>query len=368
MAEWPAADGTALAEQSEPTKQPTVVADAINDRAAVRFDGSDDRLVLADNLFANAATPRTLFVVFNSDDYQGHLIGTGADTAGQFMSRGFGVGVAANKPFVKARSSSNGVWLLSPENVQNRGPQLLSASVASTGSEIRTGCHITSITTTPAPAVYPAAHIGGTVDGAESFAGDIAEILIYERSLSADEHASVWNYLADKYDIEIPAAVDTDSNGVFDACDTGAVYLKAPDISVALVPATVLHQGEIANIIDAPSPTAADPHSDATHVWVKGAAELLFDLKADYQLETIHFWNYNTEGFDVDSIAFEFLNAEQETISEITVTPQTGFENILAEDFPIEVSGVRYVRAILTATNNEVEFQNIGFSGIPEAE
>ena len=368
LAEWPGADGTVLAEQSEPTKQPTVVADAINDRAAVRFDGNDDRLALVDNPFADAATPRTLFVAFTSNDYQGHLIGTGADTAGQFMARGFGVGVAANKPFVKARSSSNGVWLLSPENMKNRGPQLLSASVASTGSEIRTGCHITNSSTTPAPAVYPTAHIGGTVDGAESFAGDIAEILLYDRILTADEHASVWNYLADKYGIEIPASVDTDNNGVFDACDTGAVYLKAPDISVALVPPTVLHQGEIANIIDAPSPTAADPHSDATHVWVKGTPELLFDLKADYQLETIHFWNYNTEGFDVDSIEFEFLNAGEEVISELTVTPQTGFENILAEDFPIDVSGVRYVRATLTATNNEVEFQNMGFSGIPEAE
>jgi len=343
-----------------------VVADAINNRAAVRFDGSDDRLELADNHFANATTPRTVFVVYTSDDYQGHLIGTGAETAGQFLSSGFGVGIAANKPFVKARTSS---WLLSPENVKNSGPQLLSASVASTGSELRTGCHITSNTTAPAPTNYPTAYIGGTVDGAESFAGDIAEILLYDRVLTAEEHASVWNYLADKHGIEIPAAIDTDNNGVFDACDTGAVYLKAPDISVTLVSPAALHQGEIANIIDAPSPTAADPHSDATHVWVKGsAAELLFDLQGNYQLTTIHFWNFNGEGFDVDSIEFEFLNAAEEVISELTVTPQTSFERILAEDFPVDVSGVRYVRAVLGATNNEVEFQNIGFSGVPEAE
>jgi hypothetical protein len=340
------------------------VADAINSRAAVRFDGSDDRLALVDNPFADAATPRTLFVVFTSDDYQGHLIGTGADTAGQFLSRGYGVGIAANKPFVKAR---NGAWLLSPENVKTSGPQLLSASVASTGSEIRTGCHITSSGTAPAPTSYPAAYIGGTVDGAESFAGDIAEILLYDRILTADEHASVWNYLADKYGIEIPAAVDTDSNGVLDACDTGAVYLKAPDISVTLEQPAALHEGEVASIIDAASPTAADPHSDATHVWAKGVTVLLFDLQGNYQLETIHFWNYTAEGFDVDSIEFEFLNSAEELISEITVAPQTSFERILAEDFPVEVSGVRYVRARLTATNNEVEFQNIGFSGVPEA-
>lgn len=365
LAEWPSADGTPLATQSEPTKQPTVVADAINNRAAVRFDGSGDRLALVDNPFANAAMPRTLFVVYTSDDYQGHLIGTGADAAGQFMSRGFGIGIAANKPFVKARSSTSGVWLLSPENVKNHGPQILSASVASTGSEIRTGCHITSTTTAPSPTSYPTAHIGGTVDGEESFAGDIAEILLYDRTLTADEHASVWNYLADKYGIEIPAALDIDDNGVFDACDTGAVYLNAPNISVTLVPPTTLHQGEIASIIDAPSATATDPHTDATHVWAKGDTVLLFDLQGDYQLETIHFWNFTEERFDVDNIQFEFLSAADEVISEIAVEPQTGFEDILAEDFPVDVSGVRYVRATLTATNNEVEFQNIGFTGVP---
>jgi hypothetical protein len=345
-----------------------MIANAINGRAAVRFDGNNDRLTLADNVFADATTPKTLFAVFSSNDYQGHLIGTGAETAGQFMSHGFAVGVAANKPFVKAASSTNGLWLLSPENVKNRGPQILSTSVASTGSEIRTGCHITSSATAPAPANLATAHIGGTVDGAESFAGDIAEILLYERALSAEEHDEVWNYLADKYGIEIPVAVDTDSNGTFDACDTGAVYLKAPDISVTLEQPAALHEGELDSIIDALSPTATDPHSDTTHVWTQAVTVLLFDLRGDYHLEQIHFWNYTHENYDVDSIEFQFLNATEQLISELIVTPQTGFENILAEDFPADVSGVRYVRATLAATNNEVEFQNIGFSAVPEAE
>lgn len=339
---------------------------AINGLKAARFDGVDDRLDLSTNVFASSALPRTVFTVFQSSDFRGHILGTGAAEAGQFTTNGYGVGLAADKPFAKANSGS-GLWLLSPENMKARGPQIITATFSNAGATLRSGCHLSTSSTAPAPADFSPAFIGGTHDGAESFAGDIAEILVYDRLLSADEYSEVWGYLTGKYALATAAPVDADMDGIFDACDTGAAYLKAPDLTVAVeAPATLETGSSPANIINAASPTVFDRHTNSTHIWGKGTVTLLFDLQGVYQLEAIHFWNYTTENFDVDSITFSFYDSANELISELTVAPQTGFENILAEDFPVDVSGVRYVRASLSATNNEVEFQNIGFSGVLE--
>lgn len=359
-------DESGSATQAETLRQPVAVADAINGHGVVRFDGVDDRLDLASNLFTPASLPRTIFTVFQSDDFRGHILGTGAPTAGALTSRGYGIGVAANKPFAKAHSTS-GLWLLSADNVAQSGPQIVAASFTNAGAELRSGCTLSASATTPMPADFATASVGGTHDGVESFAGDIAEILVYDRLLTSEEHTQVWDYLAEKYTIATAAPVDADMDGTLDACDTGAVYLKSPDLTVTVEAPETLEAGSTpANIIDAASPTVFDRHTNSTHVWGKGTVTLLFDLQGVYQLETIHFWNYTTESFDVDSIEFNFYDSANELLSTMTVAPQTGFENILAEDFPLDVGGVRYVRANLTATNNEVEFQNIGFSGVLE--
>lgn len=365
ISEW-GDESSVTAAQADIVRQPIVVAAAVNGHKAARFDGVDDRLDLSTNLFAPSSLPRTIFTVFQSSDFRGHILGTGEVEAGQFTTRGYGVGLAADKPFAKANSGS-GLWLLSPETVKERGPQIISATFSNAGAQLRSGCHLSTSSTTPRPADFSPASIGGTHDGVESFAGDIAEILVYDRLLSADEYNDVWEYLTGKYALVTAAPADADMDGIFDACDTGAVYLKAPDLTVAVETPATLEAGSLpANIIDAASPTVFDRHTNSTHIWGKSTVTLLFDLQGVYQLEAIHFWNYTTEAYDVDSIAFSFYDSANALISQFTVAPQTGFENILAEDFPVDVSGVRYVRAALSATNNEVEFQNIGFSGVLE--
>lgn len=351
------------ATQADPAKQPLLVANAIDNRPALRFDGIDDRLVLAEDLFSSASIPLSVFAVYRSNDHQGHLFGTGAETAGEFTKTGFAVGLAASKPFVKARSISSGTWLLSPENVKQQGPQILGVNVTASGSSIRTGCTLTTDTTTPAPLDLGTTYIGGTHDGSESFAGDIAELLVYNRTLTTTEYNSVWNYLSEKYDIDTEEPVDIDNNGVFDDCDNDSVYLKAPEITVTLEQPDALKESSLASVIDAASPTVFDRHTTSSHVWAEGETIFYFDLQADYELNAIHFWNFNEEGFDVDAIQFLFYDSSETLISQISVEPQIGFEDILAEDFAVDVDNVRYVRAILTGSNGQVEFQNIGFSG-----
>ena len=65
----------------------------------------------------------------------------------------------------------------------------------------------------------------------------------------------------------------------------------------------------LANVIDAPSADASENHiSPTTHVWVSGGSlELDFDFGVEYDLTELHFWNYFTEQFGVDTIDFNSL-------------------------------------------------------------
>lgn len=161
--------------------------------------------------------------------------------------------------------------------------------------------------------------------------------------------------------------MDTDEDGIFDSCDDGGVYLKAPDISVSLVSPESLTGGVIGNVIDAESPVSSDAHNQTTHVWYSsGPVELRFDLQADYDLDKLHFWNYsNSEGdYDVDNADFRFLDSENNPVDQVVLSPQRGADPIYAEDLLLEnIRNVRYVEATLTGTNGQVDFQNIGFTG-----
>lgn len=237
--------------QGEASKQPVAVSNAINGHTVARFDGVNDRLALSDNRFSADALPKTLFTVIQSDDFQGHIIGTGAEVMGQFTSQGYALGLAANKPFLKANSSAGGLWLLSPDNLRGRGVQVLSATIANAGAQLRSGCNIASNTTMPMAAPITTAFIGGTHDGAESFAGDIAEILVYNRLLSAAEQTEVWNYLVGKYAVVAAAPEDTDMDGRFDGCDAGAVFLS---------PRTSASRSRLRQVSrEAPPPTSSMP-------------------------------------------------------------------------------------------------------------
>src|SRR5690606_15039532 len=129
----------------------------------------------------------------------------------------------------------NGNWVLSPENLRFAGPQVVSGSISSEGSQLRSHCHVSS---SQDPLSFLTNHptwIGGTGDSDESFLGNIAEILVYDRVLSEAEHNSVLGYLNSRYNVPISAGIDSDEDGIFDECDTDAVYLKSPEITVDLI-------------------------------------------------------------------------------------------------------------------------------------
>lgn len=172
----------------------------------------------------------------------------------------------------------------------------------------------------------------------------------------------------------------------------GPALLSLPLITVAAMPAQAVYLNEsnmtvqlgasmsaepfanrttaesLANMIDLPDASATEHHTQPSHVWVSGGTlETDFDLLVDYDLTTLHFWNYFTEGYDVDNIDLRFYNASNTLIaSQLGIAPATSAGNpIAAEDIPLtaDAKNVRYINAVFSGTNGQVDFNNIGFTG-----
>jgi hypothetical protein len=156
-----------------------------------------------------------------------------------------------------------------------------------------------------------------------------------------------------------------------------AVYLNIDNITVAVGPGTspgtfnnTFSGGNtIDKVIDAPSADAEEFHNQTTHIWftaseVGGGLELLFDFGQGYDINTLHFWNYTGEAYDVDNVDFTFFNSSNTQVGTLSVQPALGSSpGILAEDIPLAAPlNVQFVTAFLTGTNREVDFQNIGFT------
>ncbi len=151
------------------------------------------------------------------------------------------------------------------------------------------------------------------------------------------------------------------------------VYLNESNISVALGAGTTATTSNntfsggatIDKVIDAPSADALEFHDQSTHIWFSGGGlELLFDFGLQYDLTTLHFWNYLAEGFDVDNIAFSFFDGANAQVGALSILPALGSSpGIAAQDIVLAAPlNVRYVTAFLTGSNGEVDFQNIGFT------
>jgi hypothetical protein len=157
------------------------------------------------------------------------------------------------------------------------------------------------------------------------------------------------------------------------------VYLNDALITVELGP---LHAADpepfanrttaasLASIIDAPTATSTEFHTQSTHVWVSGGQlEIVFDFGAEYDLSTLHFWNYHSEGFDVDTIVFNFFDDQLNLVGTLTESPRLGNTDgsdgtpITPEDYALDFpTNVRFVNALLSGSNDQVDFNNIGFT------
>lgn len=155
------------------------------------------------------------------------------------------------------------------------------------------------------------------------------------------------------------------------------IYLNQDNISVALGAGTspgsynnTFSGGQTINkVIDAPTAAAEEFHNQTTHIWYTadqsgGGLELLFDFGQEYDISTLHFWNYTNEAYDVDKVDFTFFNSSNSQVGNLTVYPALGSSpGIAAQDIVLAAPlNVEFVTAFLTGSNKQVDFQNIGFT------
>lgn len=151
------------------------------------------------------------------------------------------------------------------------------------------------------------------------------------------------------------------------------VYLNQDNISVEVGAGTTAttsnntfaNGNTIDKVIDAPTADAAEVHDQNTHIWFSGGGlELLFDFGTQYDLSMLHFWNYSGESYDVDNIDFTFFDSSNTQVGALSIAPDLGASpNIYAQDIALAAPlNVQYVTAFLTGTNNQIDFQNIGFT------
>lgn len=225
VASWPDSSGSGNdASQANPAFQPTIVPGAVNGVDAVRFDGVDDRLDVATNVFSNTAFPKTVFAVLETVDLDAHIVGTGSSSAGFLTSFGSSLVLSSGSATLKANSGSSGLFLSEPGPDPGLGSiRVLDGVMDAEGSEIRGACGVGSAVSSLSAFGYSKTTVGAS-DGSNSnasrdpLAGDIAEIIVYERALTGAERDAVRAYLYARYSIP-PDPSDLDGDGVADLCD-----------------------------------------------------------------------------------------------------------------------------------------------------
>lgn len=210
VATWPDRSGAGGdAAQGSAGLQPTLQLDQLNGHPTVRFDGSNDRLDLASNLFANANYPLSVFVVLRTTDTSAHVLGTGSSSAGYLTSYGGGLTIVGGLPTLKANSASSGLRLSANASISNGAARVVAAIAGATSSDLFVnGARVGEGGGTPNAHGYSRSSLGAS-DGSRSnasrdpFAGDIAEVIVYHSALDPIERMGIEQYLGSKYGITV---------------------------------------------------------------------------------------------------------------------------------------------------------------------
>ena len=162
-----------------------------------------------------------------------------------------------------------------------------------------------------------------------------------------------------------------------------AVYLNYENTDVVLgeqtaprsLPASapfnnVSTEESLANAINLETAESGERHNQSSHIWVTGVLELVFEFDNEYEMSNVHFWNYWSETYDVDQIDLTFFNASGAVTSSVSLAPLSGGPGssdsvpIEVEDYSIEGAPLaQTVSAVFTASNDQLDFNNIGFTG-----
>ncbi|MBZ4420791.1 LamG domain-containing protein [Myxococcus sp. RHSTA-1-4] len=203
---WADASGQGShATQGTASLQPVLRRAAIAGHAAIQFDGVNDRLDLASNVFASGNFPLTVFAVLQTTDTEGHIVGTGSSSEGFLTTYGAGLTFVAGNPTVKANSNGSGLHLSAAAPANDGATRVLTAVAQSGASRLFVNCASQGASASTTNAYGYGRSTLGASDGSQSgqsrdpFAGQLAELIVYRRALLQDERAAIEDYLASKY-------------------------------------------------------------------------------------------------------------------------------------------------------------------------
>lgn len=201
------------AAQADETFAPTV--STLSGKPAIHFDGEDDFMDVADSESISITGDIATFFVGRFEDFRGFRAIWGKTSGNQPRPTDYYVGANSGIPNVVRGYTTNDTQNVN-QGVGAAGavtanvPLVLGFQQASSnlthylnGSAFGSG----KITLTPQDADTPL-KIGSRDDFATKMKGDMAELLIYDASLSSNELAAVSQYLATKYNIPIIQAAN----------------------------------------------------------------------------------------------------------------------------------------------------------------
>ncbi len=197
------------AKQTSSANRPVLNTNAISNRTALNFDGSNHYMTVANDASFDVNTDMTYFTVFSTDQ----------SSASQGVLTKFANGTHSQYGLVT--NSANSIYI--PYEVSNNDGAVLAGSTYSTATSYITSSTITSgatptvslhvngalsnsadlaVTTNTGQDIYIGAW-GGTYSAGSKLDGNIAELIFYKKELSLADRCLVEAYLSDKWGIAI---------------------------------------------------------------------------------------------------------------------------------------------------------------------
>lgn len=177
--------------QTTAANKPLLKLNVVNGKPVLRFDNSNDFLQSA--TITTLAQPNTVFIVFNATQTANDNCIFDAVTQQTQMMDYTGVTsyrIIAGGTGLTGGTANTGVWHIRMGKF-NGGSSLIRVD----GVTVASGAEGTS--------GMDGFTVGSRGNGAPFFGGDIAEVIVYNASLSTDQMANVERYLSLKYDLRI---------------------------------------------------------------------------------------------------------------------------------------------------------------------
>lgn len=228
------------------TRSPSLVKGALNGISAVRFAGSQEVILPYNAVNTPGGDNLSVFVVYSpatSTNTTAPILSRASQASGwatPFYAWGFGArnNATAKQPIFNYSTTANAIILTNSFYSPSDGVPVIASSVKSLSlGTLKTylGGYLTgsvSGATVATKVASSAIYIGGTqqLNAAESFKGDIYEILIYSSALSDSDRQKVEGYLADKYAVQssLASLKSTASSYAMTLASASSQYVSAP--------------------------------------------------------------------------------------------------------------------------------------------